>query len=94
MEQLELELQQLVDILVQLGFTKLESIWDEDYFSNELNVYWSNDVNRVFNIIGAYSKDSDICIRGIDGKSLATNIAYFQKQLDEKINQDSQHEDN
>lgn len=63
-------------------------------FTNELNVYWSNDVNRVFNIIGAYSKDGDICIRGIDGKSLATNIAYFQKQLDEKINQDSQHDNN
>lgn len=103
MEQLELESQQLVDILVQLGFTKLEPCWG--YCSNinaycdvnnELDVHWDiTDGDYVFNLCGAnYSEDSYICIQHIDGKSLATNIAYFQKQLNEKLNQESQHENN
>lgn len=84
MEQLRLESQQLVEILVQLGFKKQEDVFDYDYINNELNLYWDNDDGFVWNVVG----DNGF-IPEIDEKSIATNIAYFQKKLDEKLKQDS-----
>ena len=78
------ESQQLVDILVQLGF---KNRYDEDYpyynyYSKKLNVYW-NDFDRV---VRNYDlKDLRDFIRKLNGESIATNIAYFQKKLDKKL---------
>lgn len=89
MEQLRLESQQLVEILVQLGFKKQEDVFDYDYINNELNLYWDYDDGFVWNVVG----DNGF-IPEIDEKSIATNIAYFQKQLDKKLNQESQNASN
>ncbi len=84
LEQPKTESQQLVDILVQLGF---KNRYDEDYpyynyYSKKLNVYW-NDFDRV---VRNYDlKDLRDFIRKLNGESIATNIAYFQKKLDKKL---------
>ena len=77
------ESQQLVDILVQLGFKEVdeynpELYCDYNYISKKLDIYWL--------IGGEVYNDSDKGINDkIYGESIATNIAYFQKKLDKKL---------
>jgi len=82
-EQPKTESQQLVDILVQLGFKEVdeynpELYCDYNYISKKLDIYWL--------IGGEVYNDSDKGINDkIYGESIATNIAYFQKKLDKKL---------
>jgi len=85
LEQPKTESQQLVDILVQLGF---ENRYDEDYpyynyYSKKLNVYW-NDFDRVYNRVYNLEGFKNY-IPKVYNESLATNIAYFQKKLNKKL---------
>ncbi len=77
------ESQQLVDILVQLGF---ENRYDEDYpydyYSKKLNVWWNDFEDVVCNY--CLKKNNDY-ISKINDESVATNIAYFQKKLNKKL---------
>ncbi len=82
-EQPKTESQQLVGILVQLGFKEVdeynpELYCDYNYISKKLDIYWL--------IGGEVYNDSDKGINDkIYGESIATNIAYFQKKLDKKL---------
>jgi hypothetical protein len=79
------ESQQLIDILMQLGFVKLESTFDHDYVSEKLNVYWMNSSDPT--VLNRKHKNKDRRINKICGHCIATNIAYFQKKIDKKIAQ-------
>ncbi len=71
------ESQQLVDILVQLGFEKQDnSGYAYSYERKKQNVFWCRNCDSVYN---------NGTKGNIYGESLATNITYFQKKLDKKL---------
>jgi hypothetical protein len=77
------ESQQLVDILVQLGFkNKYNGDYPYNYYSKKLNVWWNDFEDVVCNY--CLKKNNDY-ISKIYDESVATNIAYFQKKLDKKL---------
>ncbi len=82
-EQPKAESQQLVDILVQLGFeNRYDEYYSYNYYSKKLNVFW-NDFEDV--VCNYYLKESKDFIRKLNDEPLATNIAYFQKKLNKKL---------
>ena len=77
LEQPKTESQQLVDILVQLGFEKQDnSGYAYSYERKKQNVFWCRNCDSVYN---------NGTKGNIYGESLATNITYFQKKLDKKL---------